>query len=178
MVFAKQVHGKKISLITKENMFSLKETDGLYTREKNIALAICHADCQAAVFFDPIQKIIACIHVGWRGLVLNIYKEMVDAFVHQGSKISDILVAISPSIGPCHAEFHNYKEIFPKEFFSFREDHLFNLWQIAKKLLTDSGILEKNIEISEICTYDNPKDYYSFRREKITGRHATVVFIK
>jgi hypothetical protein len=44
--------------------------------------------------------------------------------------------------------------------------------------LTGLGILEKNIEVTEICTYCTPKEYFSHRRDKDTGRHATVIALK
>lgn len=178
LVFARQKHGNDIFVVTKNNYTKLPEADGLITKEANIALGITHADCQAAIFYDPENEIIGVAHAGWRGLVGDIYGSMVDAFKNQGAKVENIIVCISPSLGPDHAEFKNYKNEFPKTFWSFQNEkkHFhFNLWELAKAQLRDDGILDQNIELVETCTYCNPKDYFSFRREKITGRNATII---
>jgi polyphenol oxidase len=180
IVFAKQRHENKIVLVTSNNMSKLPEADGLVTKEKNLALAITHADCQGAIFYDPENEIIGVAHAGWKGLVLDIYGAMVDFLTRSGSKAENLKVCISPSLGPDHAEFKNYKTEFPKSFWSFESDkpHYFNLWEIARAKLRDAGVRDENMEISEICTYCNPKDYFSYRREKITGRNATIIAIK
>lgn len=179
LLFMTQVHGTDIYVV--EDMPISKEivADGMITKKRGVGLAISHADCQAALFFDPEEDIIGALHVGWSGLVLNIYEKMVESFLKMGSKSENILVAISPSLGPSHAEFKNYKKDFPKNFWDFQEEkNFFNLWDIANMLLTGAGILEENIEIVRKCTFSNPKDYYSYRRDKITGRHASVIALK
>jgi len=179
LVFAKQEHGIKIIEIDRNNFLNFKVADGLYTKEKDIGLAVTHADCQAAIFFDKENQIIGIAHAGWRGIIGNIYSKMVENFLREGSQIDNILVSISPSICFQHSEFKNYKKDFPKKYWAFQKDHyLFDFWDIAESQLLDLGIKRENIEISKICTYCNPKDYYSYRRDKITGRHATVVAIK
>ena len=46
--------------------------------QKDCGLVIQHADCQAAIFFDPVRKAIANVHCGWRGSVCNIYAKTVE----------------------------------------------------------------------------------------------------
>ncbi len=180
LVFAKQTHSDIIFEVTKANMAKIPECDGLVTKEKNIGLVITHADCQAALFYDKRQDIIAAVHAGWKGLVKNIYGKCVDMLVNKfHSKPEDILVSISPSLCDKHAEFRNYKEEFPKEFWTYQtEPYHFDLWKIATNQLKSKGILDSNIEISGKCTCCDPKDYYSYRSEKVTGRHATVIGLK
>ena len=179
LVFAKMTHGNDIIEVTRNNFHMLPPADGLITKEKNLGLAITHADCQAAIFYDPENEIVALAHAGWRGLVSEIYRSMVVSLKKMGAKEENIKVCISPSLGPDHAEFKNYKEEFPKFFWSFKGDKPFhfNLFEIAKAQLLDAGIKDKNIEIVQTCTYSNPKDYFSYRREKVTGRNATVIAI-
>jgi YfiH family protein len=179
LVFAKQQHGVNIVEVRSDNLFKLGVADGLFTREKNIAIGVTHADCQAAIFFDRENEIIGVVHAGWRGLLKNIYKKMVETLEREGAKREDIIVCISPSLGPDHAEFKNYKAEFPKEYWDFQEEPFhFNLFEIAKSQLRELGILSSNVEIIEECTFCNAKDYYSFRRDRITGRHATVAVVK
>ena len=136
--------------------------------------------CQAAIFYDPENEAIGIAHAGYRGLVGNIYQNVLDKMQTTfHSHPENILVCISASLGPEHSEYKDYKEIFPEEFWSFieKENHI-NLWSIAKKQLMDGKVAAKHIEINEQCTFCNEKDYYSYRREKDTGRHATIIALK
>jgi polyphenol oxidase len=180
IVFPHQKHGADIVRVTKKNFSSVLQADALFTTEKNIALAISHADCQAAIIYDPAHEMIAVAHVGWRGSVQNLYAKLIEALKNEiGSKPKDLLVCISPSLGPCHAEFKNYKQELPEGFWAFQtKPHYFDFWAISRMQLTAAGIPDKNIEIAEVCSYCTPKDYYSYRREAKTGRNATVVVLK
>jgi hypothetical protein len=180
IVFPHQKQGVDVVRITSGNWTKIHQADALFTTEKNIALAVTHADCQGAIFYDPAHEAIAVVHSGWRGNVQNIYAKVVEQLkTSVGSKPKDLLVCISPSLGPCHAEFKNYKQELPQEFWSFQvKPHYFDFWKISQMQLTGCGIPEKNVEMSQICTFCNTKDYYSYRREAKTGRHATVAVLK
>lgn len=179
--YAKQVHGTDIIEISSDNLSKkTPEADGLITREKKIGLAITHADCQAAIFYDPQKEIIGVAHAGWKGICQNIYQAMVDYFCQNfGSKPEELIVAISPSLCPQHFEFKEYKENLPREYWDYqKEKNHFDLRSIAQKQLLDAKIKAQNMEITDTCTYEGTKDYFSYRRDKITGRHATIVALK
>src|SRR5262249_11397000 len=92
-----------------------------------------------------------------------------------GSRPEDLLVGISPSLGPHSAEFKNYRTEFPQELWGFQvRPEYFDLWALARHQCEECGILPQHIEIAEICTYANPEDYFSYRRDGVTGRNATV----
>lgn len=169
-----QVHGDTVKELSE---LSLDEgCDGIVTREKNQGLMIKHADCQAAIFYDPVNKIIANIHSGWRGSVENIYGKTVEKMVAMGSRPEDLIVCISPSLGPERAEFVNFETEFPFPFWAFQiRPFYFDFWEISRSQLEEAGVPSVQIEIAGICSYDNPKDFYSYRRDKVTGRNATVV---
>lgn len=176
LISGKQVHGNTVAVVQGPGSF---ECDGYVTKEKGVGLAIMHADCQVAVLYDPIHHKAGCIHAGWRGNVLNIYEKAVQKMCQEfGSKPADILVGISPSLGPCCAEFVNYKTEFPEPFWQYQvRPHYFDLWEIARQQFTAAGILPHHVEIASLCTYCNPADFYSYRRDKPAGRHATVVVL-
>lgn len=177
IISAKQVHGVAINEITSKISPLDIQGDALATNEFNMGLMIHNADCQAAIFYDPIHNAVANVHAGWKGNVQNIYAETI-RFMQETyqSRPEDLLVCISPSLGPEFSQFINYKTELPKAFWDFqiRPDY-FDLWAIAEWQLKQQGILPTHIEIASLCTYDNPQDYFSFRRDKITGRHGTVV---
>ncbi len=180
LLFPHQTHGMNVQRVTAKNSDKAPQADALYTTEKNLALGVTHADCQAAIFYDPVHEAIAVAHAGWRGLVQNIYARVLEAMQRDiGTQPQNLIVCISPSLGPDHAEYKNYKQEFPQDFWPFQvKPNYFDFWAIARKQLSSLGLLEKNIEITEICTHCNQKDYFSHRREKDCGRHGTVVALK
>jgi YfiH family protein len=177
IVYANQVHGAQVHRVTAQMEGKLPPADALWTTEKGVGLAVTHADCQAALFFDPVRSVIAIAHAGWKGTLQNIYGQVVATLQSEaGSDPRHLLAAISPSLGPDHAEFMEYRKEFPQEFWEFQTTpHHFDFWAISKMQLTQAGLLEKNIEISAICTHCYPNDYFSYRRDRETGRNATIV---
>ncbi len=171
LIDGKQVH--KDTIIHVNGDIGCTECDGLITHKKGLGLFIKHADCQAAIFYDTKNKTIANVHCGWRGNVQNIYGKTV---TEMQANPSDLIVCISPSLGPEFSEFKNYKEELPEHFWPYQFKPLyFNLWEISKKQLLDAGVPESNIEIASLCTYTHPHDFFSYRRDKPTGRNATLV---
>lgn len=177
LISANQVHKDDVALVTSE--FQCTPCDALVTQEKGIGLMIKHADCQAALFYDPLKKVIANAHSGWRGNVQNIYAKTISYMVQKfGTNPQDLIVCISPSLGPVASEFTNYKTELPPSFWPYQFKPLyFDLWEISKQQLLAAGVLEQNIEIARICTFATPQDFFSYRRDKITGRNATVIAI-
>jgi len=171
-----QVHGANIAVISSPSSPS-GAYDGMATALCNTALLVKHADCQACLFFDPEHRVISAVHCGWRGNVQNIYEAAIACLQKQyGTRPEQLLACISPSLGPCHAEFKNWKQEFPSSFEIFRQenDH-FNLWQISRQQLLACGLRPFHIEISGICTYCLPDQFFSYRRNKTTMRNATCI---
>ncbi len=178
LVGGHQVHGARVV----EVPFGIEgdQCDGLLTRQPDLGLLIKHADCQAAIFYDPTLNVIGNVHAGWRGNVQNIYREAINELQRWfGCKPENIFVGISPSLGPCCAQFINYKTELPESFLEFQtKPFYFDLWEVARQQLMEAGILPHHLEIAKICTQCNSQDYFSHRREKPSGRHATVIAIK
>lgn len=180
VIYPSQSHGVNIHRVTAKNIDKVPHADALFTTEKNIGLAVTHADCQAVVFYDPVHEAVGVVHAGWRGMAQNIFSVVIEAMHRDiGSQPHNLIACISPSLGPDHAEYKNYKQELPEDFWPFQvKPNYFDFWAISKKQLTGCGISDKNIEVSEACTFCNPKDYFSHRRDKDTGRHATIVALK
>ena len=177
IISAKQCHGASIACVDAHSYSEWVNYDALMTSTPNISLLIKHADCQAAIFYDPEHHVLANVHAGWRGQVQNIYAEtnrqMGRAY---GTRPAELLVCISPSLGPDDAEFINYHQELPEEFWSYQvKPTYFDLWAIAEVQLQSAGILPHHIEIARISTYSNHLDYFSYRRDRVTGRHGTFV---
>lgn len=182
LIFCNQTHGDLFVdvLEAHQDLTLVTSSDGLFTSLTEMGLSISHADCQAVIFFDPKKNIIANVHSGWRGNVQNILGKMVRALKEQrGCNPSDILVGISPSLGPFHSEFVHYKQELPESFYSYQiKPCFFDLWKISQDQLIQAGILPHHIECANLCTYMHSDLFFSYRRDRHTGRHATVVALK
>jgi len=180
IVYPHQMHGVNVARVTQKNVDTTLQADALYTTEKDIALGVTHADCQAAIFYDPVHEAIAVVHCGWKGSAQNIYARLIETMQRElGTQAHNLLVCISPSLGPDHAEYKNYKQELPKDFWDFQtKPAFFNFWKISQMQLAKCGILEKNMEFAEVCTHCHTKDYFSHRAEKNTGRNATIVGLR
>jgi len=180
VVYPHQTHGVNVVRITGKNAELVAQADALYTTEKDVGLAVAHADCQGAILYDPVHEAVAVAHCGWKGSVQNLYARLIETMQRElRTQPHNLVVCISPSLGPDHAEFKNYKQELPKEFWDFQtKPTYFDFWKISKMQLIKCGVLEKNIEFAEVCTACHTKEYFSYRAEKNTGRNATVVALK
>ncbi len=179
LIWGKQVHGAHLEHLSKEKAWPEIPCDGLTTSQSDLGLLIHHADCQAAIFYDPVQHALSAVHSGWRGNVQNIYAHTVQnmqSIYH--SNPADLLVGISPSLGPENGEFIHFREEFPKSFWSFQiKPNYFDLWAISEWQLKECGVLPHHIQVARIDTYAHPEDYFSYRRSKIRGGNATVAML-
>lgn len=173
----KQCHKKDVIEVRKAGLF--EEYDGMVTAEKGVGLFIRHADCQGAIFYDPIHHAIGSVHCGWRGSVSNIYQETIKEMeTLYGTDPEDLIVCIGPSLGPEAAEFKHYKEELPEHFWPFQiKPFYFDFWEISRMQLIEGGVPEEQIEVAEICTFSNEKDCYSYRRNKNTSLFGTFVVL-
>jgi YfiH family protein len=186
-VYARQVHGCKIAVLKRniqQQVFgtaaAVTEADALVTNLVDTYLVIQVADCQAVLLYDPDRQVVANVHCGWRGSILDIIGRTIEAMIHNFDCRPDRLQAgIGPSLGPCCAEFINYRDEIPAVFWNYKDsnDH-FDFWTISRDQLRRAGVPEKNIEISRICTRCRTDEFYSYRAAKTTGRFAAVIGLK
>lgn len=182
--FARQVHGTDVAVFSKDSKGPLPEetpeADAMITNIPGLNLVIQTADCQAVLLYDPVHRVVANIHSGWRGSVANIISQtvlaMTDCF---GSNPADFLAGVGPSLGHCCGEFINYRQEIPAFLWPYRVgDHHFDFWAITRDQLTEAGMSEENIHIAGLCTRCNVERFFSYRREGRTGRFASVIGLK
>lgn len=183
-----QAHTKNIKIVEKkvnsnEPDFNLKEyeqIDGLVTDKKNIALATTNADCILVLFFDPVKKVIANVHSGWRGTLQRISVETINKMKNQyGCNPVDIICCICPSIRKCHFKVHkDVQEPFYNEFKELKEINGIivpveneNRWsidtvRINQIILEQVGLKKENIIDCGICSVCNSDLIHSYRVEK------------
>ena len=183
-----QAHTKNIKTVEKKvkkdepdfNLQEYAETDGLVTNTKNIALATTNADCILLLFFDPVKKVIANVHSGWRGTLQRISIEAVNKMKNDyGCNPTDIICCICPSIRKCHFKVHkDVQEPFYNEFKDLKEiDEIIvpvdgeERWsidtvKINEIILEQAGLKKANIIDCGICSVCNSDLIHSFRVEK------------
>ena len=191
LIKANQAHTDNILCVDKfeknEKIDTIEKSDGLITNTKGIVLATTNADCILLLFFDPVKKVIANVHSGWKGTLQRISEKTVGKMVENyGCKPKDIIVCICPSIRKCHFEVgKDVKELFFNEFKNLENINEFiinkeNKWfidtvLINKLILKKMGILEENIEDSNICSVCNKDMIHSYRAEGESYGLATAV---
>ena len=193
VVFSNQVHGTNVVSVCEGlgNMQRVKsEADGLITNKDNIAIATYYADCVPMLFYDPIKKVIANSHAGWRGVVGNIASKTIQAMkTSYGSRSQDLLVAIAPSICVKCFEvdidvYENFKKYLPfSDKFVYNSPSVQNKFHIdLQQICCESSILEgiprENIEIAAICTHEYEDLFFSHRRSQGAPRGNMLAMIQ
>lgn len=173
-----QVHGNVVITVTNVDAQPII-ADASITRQKNIALAIMTADCLPILLSHKAGKEVATIHGGWRPLVANIIAKTIDSMQ---SKPVDIIAWLGPCIGKDAFEvggevkkkFTQLDQTFNHAFVKQNNGkYLADLHKIARLQLESLGVTV--IANLEECTYQETDKYYSYRKEQITGRMASVI---
>ncbi len=186
-VFLNQVHGDSVKVLkhddndmdqTFEPGIETYTADAIISDIKNVFLVIQVADCQAVMLYDPEKKVVANVHSGWRGSIANITGKTIDKMVEIFGCLPDnMLAGISPSLGPCCAEFRDYKTLIPEHLWKYKQTDrdYFDFWKMTEDQLMEKGLKKDNIENMRICTVCNNDVFFSYRKEKNTGRFACVI---
>ena len=182
MVLSQQTHTTNIRIVTDEDRGKgitrerdYTDIDGLITNVPGICLVTTYADCVPLYFLDPVKKVIALSHSGWRGTVGKIGKKTVE-LMHDnfGSDPADILAAVGPSVcQDCYEVSADvtdrFKEVFDRsawdELFYEKPDgkYQLDLWKANEKIFLEAGIREDHIAVTNVCTHCNSGILYSHR---------------
>ena len=197
----RQNHTNNVQIVTNKvngeepdfNLDIYKNTDGLITSKRNFILSTTNADCILLLLFDPIKKVIANVHSGWKGTLKRIGIIAINKMIAEFEcKPEDIICCICPSIRKCHFEVgEDVKKEFEIEFADIIgnkyiennnirtiqlkdiiEEKIKNTkWNIDtvlinKILMQNIGLKPENIIDSGICTVCNCDLIHSYRSEK------------
>lgn len=188
-LYASQVHSGDVKVIDEESidqgvLVNNPRTDATITAMPGICLMVMVADCVPILLFDPVKKVTAVIHAGWRGTVQHIASNTIQKMIeHFGCNPADIVAGIGPSIGPCCYEVGEEVTHFIQKSFNTTKGYLimndrsvkphFDLWFANHKQLTDLGVKPENIETAGFCTKCRQDMFFSSRAASgITGRFA------
>jgi polyphenol oxidase len=196
-VFQHQIHSNNVFQVNKSHkgrgLYNqsdcISDNDALISSEKGICLFVFAGDCVPILFFDPVKKVIAASHAGWKGTVKKIAVSTVQKMIETyGCSRFDIHIGIGPSIGPCCYEVGD--EVYEEALKSFGTDQHyfttpnqkgkrhFNLWYANGKQLQDYGVPAYNILTCKICTSCNQDYFYSARGcDQNTGRFGAGIIL-
>lgn len=182
-----QVHGDTVTWVSQNEWGQvLSQTDGMMTRQRDVFFSVIVADCIPLFVYDPETTIVGVVHAGWRGLFQEIIPKAIAAMIEKGSKPENIIVGIGPCIRSCCYDIaSDHRDTllakFPdwEQFITERKGKYFlDLPGVAQKQLLSAGVLARNIEDAEYCTFDH-NDVYSYRREgKEVGRIIGIIGMK
>ena len=190
LVLMKQTHSDKVIIIDEKNKHKKRfECDALITKIENIPISVLTADCVPILIFEKFNRIIACIHAGWKGALKGIIENTVKKIIDLNTK-NEIYAAIGPCIGKNSYE---VKVKFYKEFLKSDKDSeiFFNRKNEDKFLFDLRGYVNyrlkkldiHNLDNIEMDTYLEKKNFFSFRRsihlkEKDYGRCISTICLK
>ena len=172
-----QVHGTQVithSMATFEDL----EADGLVAFSPGQVCAVLTADCLPVLLCNRSGNRVAAAHAGWRGLAQGVLQATVR---QMKERPGEIMAWLGPAIGPGVYEVgENVKQAFAEEqescFKKNGERWLLDLYEVARCLLTQLGIAA--IYGGNFCTFSDSERFFSYRRDGVTGRMASVIWLE
>jgi YfiH family protein len=154
------------------------EADALVAFAPGRVCAVLTADCLPVVFCDRAASRVGVAHAGWRGLAGGVLQATVSALECDPG---ELMAWLGPAIGPSEYEVGaDVAAAFPDEFargFTPRGDRwLLDLYAVARLKLAAAGV--KAVFGGGLCTFSEPERFFSFRRDGVTGRMATLVWLE
>jgi YfiH family protein len=190
IILLNQIHSNKFHYLDKNSKLNNTkfEGDALITDMKNIPIAVLTADCAPILMLDEKNKMIAAIHVGWKGAYKNIISKVVKFMIKKGCTTKNITTAIGPCISG-----NNYqvRQDFIKKFINkdkknkiffkkTKDKNYFNLNKYIYFQLKSLNI--KKIDVINKDTFNDKNNFFSARRsisrnENDYGRNISVIMI-
>jgi len=189
----RQVHGISVKTVVGEDTgkgildpsVELPAYDGQITNEPGVTLVTLHADCLPLYVLDPKKSAVGLAHAGWKGTLANIAGALVEAMTASfGSDPADLLASVGPGAGGCHYEIGEPVLSEAQRRFGGMPGAMdvllrpssepgkayLDLGKANALLLGESGIPDRQISLSGICTICE-QSFFSHRRGE-KGRQA------
>lgn len=187
LAWLEQVHGTQVQTLSECNP-PLTEADAAITARRGLACVVMTADCLPVLFCDRQGHQVAAAHAGWRGLCEGVLVEAVRSF---SSAPEDLLAWMGPAISARHFEVGSeVKAAFMSRFYcadhsvierafsasALGSGHCYaDLYALARAQLASLGV--GWIGGGEHCTFAEPEHFFSYRRDDICGRQASLIYL-
>jgi hypothetical protein len=191
--FVNQVHGADVITIDAHSKIhgdqNLPKADAIVTTLEKVVIGVFTADCAPIFLYDEEKKIVAVIHAGWKGAKNGVIKSTIAEMKKLGAK--NIIALIGPMIQQKSYEvsqefFDDFtsENVGNKIFFVDGKKagkYMFDLPSYLEKELRKENVSE--IKNSGIDTYENEKEFFSYRRsthrgEADCGRNISVIALR
>lgn len=172
-----QTHSTRCVFVEEETD---RDADAAITRSRGLPLAILTADCLPIVLCNHEGTEIAAIHAGWRGLVNGIVEQTLS---RMQSKSNHLMAWIGPAIcRTCYAIGDEMQQAYLERYpmtatlFELRgQQYHADLPKMAEMILKEQGVHQ--VFQSDRCSYEEQRQFYSYRRDGQTGRMATLIWL-
>jgi len=182
-VWVNQVHG--INVIDAAASSCLQNADASYTNKPNVVCVTMTADCLPVLLCDQKGKVVAAVHAGWRGLCDGVIEA---AVAKMQVPVNEILAWLGPAIGPnafevgdeVRSQFMARDAQAELAFVARSDKWLCNLYLIAQQRLQRMGVTQiygAGID-EDFCTYSDEARFFSYRRDNVTGRMASLIWLE
>jgi YfiH family protein len=178
-LWLQQVHGTRV--VDAAAAAASPEADGAWSAQTGIVCAVLTADCLPLLLSDRDGRCVAAVHAGWRGLAAGVIEHAVLALPAAGN---DLLAWLGPAIGPqayvvgdeVRAAFTAKDAAAASAFAAHRDGgwHA-DLYRLARQRLAACGV--DTVYGGDHCTFREPGRFFSFRRDGVTGRMATLIWL-
>jgi YfiH family protein len=191
-VWLDQVHGARVVRLTSADVgagagagAAVLQADASMTTERGLACTVLVADCLPVLLAAPGGRGVAAAHAGWRGLANGVLEASVAALCEAaGCAAYDLHAWLGACIGPERFEVgEDVREAFGASGqVHFRPGQPGKWWAdlpgLARLRLQQAGLRPAAITGGQWCTASDPSRFYSFRRDRLTGRHAAAIWIR
>ncbi len=160
------------------------DADASFTTSNNVGCVVMTADCLPVLLCDTEGKIVGVSHAGWKGLADGVIQATVKAMRSRIGENSSFMAWLGPRIGEKAFTVRNdvreyylassLWEAVDEAIIPNADSYLLNLACFAKLALKQVGITE--VFDCGLSTFENERLFYSYRRDKVTGRHAAVIY--
>lgn len=158
------------------------DADASVTSESGVICAVLTADCLPILLANEEGSRVSAVHAGWRGLLDGVVQASVACFAQNAAPVSAFL---GPAIGPqafeigadVHDEYcDNYPSAHKTMRVSGENKWLFDIYQMARFILNDCGV--DDVSGGNFCTYTDRDRFFSYRRDQLTGRMASLIWLE
>jgi hypothetical protein len=179
-VWLSQVHGAEV--VDAATVAGVPEADASFTSARDVVCAVQTADCLPVLFCDVDGKVVGAAHGGWRGLAAGVLQNTVRRMREAGA--GELMAWLGPAIGPRNFEVDaEVRDAFiaadARAAGAFRArdggKFLADIYQLARLALAEAGV--ERISGGGFCTVDEKRRFYSYRRDRVTGRMASLIWI-
>ena len=157
------------------------EADGHATSRRGLGLMIKTADCQPILLAHAGGQHIMALHAGWRGNRMDFPGSAVRRFCeHYRLNPQDLLAVRGPSLGPDMSEFVNFEQEWGADFAPWFDacQRTMDLWSLTRHQLQEAGLRPSRIFGLDCCTATMNELFFSYRREKASGRQASIIWLE